>query len=51
MNALLLTLFVGTMLLVYGLVAFGFAAKQRDHEQSDRLGLAPLADDVEGDAP
>jgi hypothetical protein len=44
-NALVLTLFVSAVIFVYGLVAFGFAIRQRDHEHAERLSLAPLADD------
>lgn len=45
MNALALTLFVGACLMAYGLVQFVGAWQRREHEQSDRLSLLPLADD------
>lgn len=45
MNALVLTLFVGACLMAYGLVQFVGAWQRREHEQSDRLSLLPLADD------
>ena len=47
MNALILTLFVGTMLLLISMVSFYGAAKRKDHEHADRLALLPLlGDDV-----
>ena len=47
MNALLLTLFVSTILLASGLVSFVGAWRRRDHEHSDRLSLLPLEDDTQ----
>jgi hypothetical protein len=45
MNALLLTLFVSTVLLASGLVSFIGAWRRRDHQHADRLSLLPLDDD------
>ena len=45
MNALVLTLFVSAILVGLGLLAFGFAVRQRDHDATDRLSFLPLAED------
>lgn len=44
MNALLLTVFVSAVLLVYGLVQFVAAWSRGEHLQADRLALLPLDD-------
>lgn len=44
MNALLLTVFVSAILLVYGLVQFVAAWSRGEHLQADRLALLPLED-------
>lgn len=45
MNALLLTMFVSSVLAVLGLALFVNMVKQKDHEHADRLSLLPLEDD------
>jgi hypothetical protein len=45
-NALYLTLFVSTVLLVSGLVSYVGAWRRRDHQHADRLSLLPLEDDT-----
>jgi hypothetical protein len=46
MNALLLTVFVSSLLLVSGLVSYFGAWRRRDHQHADRLSLLPLEEDT-----
>lgn len=48
MNALVLTLFISLSLAGLGVLGFFAAARQRDHDHSDRLSLLPLDDDEAG---
>ena len=46
MNAVTLTLFVSGVLVLGMLLLFGFLLRQHTHEQSDRLSLLPLQDEI-----
>ena len=46
MNAIFLTLFVSSILVGAAILLFAFLFAQRNHEQSDRLALLPLAPDA-----
>jgi hypothetical protein len=46
MNALILTVFVSSVLFVYGLVQFAAAWVRKDHEHADRLSLLPFDEET-----
>jgi hypothetical protein len=44
-EVLVLQVFVSLLLVAGSLLLFGYSVRQRTHEHSDRLALAPLDDD------
>lgn len=46
MEAIHLQVFVSFLLVVGSIIAFGYSARQRDDEHSDRLALLPIEDEV-----
>ena len=46
MSALLLTLFVSSVLAALGVLAFAWGVRQGEHDHASRLSLLPLDDDA-----